>query len=129
MMIRKVKARGRKRPKKGALIIDYKERVLPDQIGRLLGDKEISGIYVLYKTTRVPYYVGISGKDVRKRLSQHNRDRHAGKWDICSFYRIKGAKYTRDLESLLLRNFGFILRGNKRKGKLRKGRIGKVKLA
>jgi len=63
------------------------------------------GIYVLYSKGRV-YYIGLSKRSLRGRLRRHAlRDRHKGKWNSFSFYRIGKTKYIKDVESLLLRIF------------------------
>lgn len=61
------------------------------------------GIYVLYSKGEI-YYIGLSKRSLRRRLRGHaRRDRHKGKWDSFSFYRIGKTKYIKDVESLLLR--------------------------
>src|ERR1700674_3498984 len=61
------------------------------------------GIYVLYSKGKI-YYIGLSKRSLRGRLRSHAlRDRHKGKWDSFSFYRIGKTKYIKDVESLLLR--------------------------
>jgi hypothetical protein len=61
------------------------------------------GIYVLYSKGKI-YYIGLSKRSLRGRLRRHAlRDRHKGKWDSFSFYRIGKTKYIKDVESLLLR--------------------------
>jgi hypothetical protein len=62
------------------------------------------GIYVLYSKRKI-YYIGLSKRSLRGRLRRHARDRHKGKWDSFSFYRIGKTKYIKDVESLLLRIF------------------------
>lgn len=50
------------------------------------------------------YYIGLSKRSLRGRLRSHaQRDRHKGKWDSFSFYRIDKTRYIKDVESLLLR--------------------------
>jgi hypothetical protein len=61
------------------------------------------GIYVLYSKGKI-YYIGLSKRSLRGRLRRHAlRDRHKGKWDSFSFYRIGKTRYIKDVESLLLR--------------------------
>ena len=60
-----------------------------------------SGIYVLYKDN-IPHYVGKAGK-LSWRIREHQRDRLKGKWDAFSLYVVRGDRYVKDVESLLLR--------------------------
>jgi hypothetical protein len=63
------------------------------------------GIYALYSKGKI-YYIGLSKRSLRGRLRRHAlTDRHRGKWDSFSFYRIGKTKYIKDVESLLLRIF------------------------
>jgi hypothetical protein len=66
--------------------------------GLLRGD---SGIYVLYKDG-IPHYVGKASK-LSWRIRHHQRDRLKGKWDSFSLYVVRGDRYVKDVESLLLR--------------------------
>jgi hypothetical protein len=62
-----------------------------------------SGIYVLRKK-RYVYYVGLASS-VRKRLADHLKDHHRGKWDQFELYIIQEnkVKYLEELETLLIR--------------------------
>jgi hypothetical protein len=62
-----------------------------------------SGVYVLRKNRDI-YYVGLASS-LRKRLLDHLKDHHRGKWDEFDLYIVrKGtAKYLKDLETLLIR--------------------------
>jgi hypothetical protein len=60
-----------------------------------------SGIYVLYKSD-VPHYVGKAG-NLSWRIRHHQKDRLKGKWDAFSLYVVRGDRYVKDVESLLLR--------------------------
>jgi hypothetical protein len=60
-----------------------------------------SGIYVLYKDS-VPHYVGKAG-NLSWRIRHHQRDRLKEKWDTFSLYVVRGERYVKDVESLLLR--------------------------
>src|SRR6266568_6151124 len=59
------------------------------------------GIYALYKRTRL-YYVGLAS-NLRSRLRQHLKDRHAGLWDRFSLYITSTNDHLRELEALALR--------------------------
>jgi hypothetical protein len=85
----------------------------------LLTKNNRGGIYILYNGDRV-YYVGMSKKSISKRLRDHLKDRHKGKWNFFSFYQIKHdkEKYMKDVESLLNRICR--ARGNRTKGSFKK---------
>ena len=70
------------------------------------------GIYVLYRRGKL-YYVGLA-TNLRSRLTQHLRDRHAGSWDRFSVYLTIGDQHLRELEALILRTVQPA--GNKQKG-------------
>lgn len=80
-----------------------------------LGRKEKgTGIYVLYKDDEV-YYIGLSKRSLRSRLTGHAmRDSHKGKWNNFSYFQISKTRYIKDVESLLLRIVH--PKGNKVKG-------------
>jgi hypothetical protein len=71
------------------------------------------GLYALYKRDRL-YYVGLAS-NLRSRLHQHLRDRHAGKWDRFSVYLTLDSSQLKELESLALRIM--MPKGNKQMGK------------
>jgi len=58
------------------------------------------GIYALYRKDRL-YYVGLA-TNLRGRLAQHLRDRHAQTWDRFSLYLTVGDKHLHEIESLLI---------------------------
>ena len=59
------------------------------------------GIYALYRKNRL-YYVGLA-TNLRARLNQHLRDRHAETWDHFSLYLTVGHQHLREIESVLVR--------------------------
>ena len=73
------------------------------------------GIYVLYDNHGL-YYVGLTNFSLRSRLNKHTRDRHKKKWNRFSWYNIPNMKFTKDIETALLRIT--YPRGNKVKGKI-----------
>ena len=88
------------------LVLGFLERVsssvfsdFPKQLTDLVGKQH--GVYSLYKGKRL-YYVGLA-TNLRNRIRQHLRDRHAGKWDIFSLYLIRKEDHIKELESLILR--------------------------
>lgn len=60
-----------------------------------------SGIYALYSGNRL-HYVGLAS-NLMRRVKQHLRDRHRGKWDRFSVYMTRRADHIKELESLLIR--------------------------
>jgi hypothetical protein len=91
---------------KNRLIKKFWENALAEAYKKAPGSKQRGrGIYVLYSKGKI-YYIGLSKRSLRGRLRGHAlRDRHKGKWDSFSFYRIGKTKYIKDIESLLLRVF------------------------
>lgn len=77
--------------------------------------KENFGVYALYRREKL-YYIGLAN-DFKKRINQHLKDRHKGKWNYFSLYLIRKTDHIREVEALLLR----IAKpeGNKVKGKLK----------
>ncbi|MEQ1728597.1 MAG: GIY-YIG nuclease family protein [Vicinamibacterales bacterium] len=71
------------------------------------------GVYALYSKGRL-YYVGLAS-NLRGRLRQHVRDRHAGRWDVFSVYLTIDDGHMRELESLVVRIAS--PKGNKQRGK------------
>jgi hypothetical protein len=93
---------------KGALIKGMSERMpiyLLDEHAFRQGLKEImagyAGVYALYHRRQL-YYVGLAS-NLFWRLHRHTRDRHRGKWDTFSIFRIGRVNYLKDIETLLLR--------------------------
>ncbi len=74
------------------------------------------GLYVLYRRDKL-YYVGLAS-NLKSRVNQHVRDKHAGKWTHFSLYIIHHTDHIRELESLLLRIA--YPAGNRVRGKLRR---------
>src|SRR5579863_10120053 len=91
---------------KNRLVKKFWENALAEAYAKAPGSKQRGrGIYVLYSKGKI-YYIGLSKRSLRSRLRRHAlRDRHKGKWDSFSFYRIGRTKYIKDVESLLLRIF------------------------
>ncbi len=69
-----------------------------DEITKLIGKRH--GVYALYRKGQL-YYVGLA-KNLRSRVRQHLRDKHAKKWDTFSLYLIKNVNYLKELESLIV---------------------------
>ena len=74
------------------------------------------GVYALYKNDRL-YYVGLA-VDLRRRIKQHLRDKHAGRWNRFSLYLVRKVDHIKEIESLLLRIADPA--GNKQGGRLRR---------
>ncbi len=77
--------------------------------------KDKQGIYALYRNNNL-YYVGLA-TDLKRRLKQHLKDQHQGKWTHFSLYVISKSEHIKELESLLLRIA--YPKGNSQKGKLK----------
>jgi len=74
------------------------------------------GLYALYRKEKL-YYVGLAS-NLKSRVNQHVKDKHAGKWTHFSLYVIHHAEHIKELESLLLRIA--YPAGNSVKGQLRR---------
>jgi hypothetical protein len=70
-----------------------------DEITKLV--KSQHGVYALYKSDRL-YYVGLAG-NLRRRVKQHIRDKHAGRWNRFSLYLVRKVDHIKEIEALLLR--------------------------
>lgn len=96
----------RKKRRRPALVSAYLEGVSAktleshqDVIRELIAREQ--GVYALYKGSRL-YYVGLAS-DLRGRIRQHLRDKHAGKWSSFSLYLVRHVDHIQEIESLLLR--------------------------
>lgn len=61
--------------------------------------RRYAGIYALYRGKRL-YYVGLT-RNLLGRIKWHLKDRHAGKWDQFTIFRIKRVRYLKDIETLV----------------------------
>jgi predicted GIY-YIG superfamily endonuclease len=89
------------------------ELLLP-KYREVIGDS--SGIYALYKGKKL-YYVGIA-KNLLGRVYGHTKDKHRRRWDRVSFFVIDKQRYTKDIETVILRIAE--PRGNGTRGKFEK---------
>jgi hypothetical protein len=71
----------------------------PDELNKVIG--EAGGIYGLYKNDRL-YYVGLA-TNLFRRINQHRKDKHRGKWNRFSAYLTKRDHHIKEMESLTLR--------------------------
>lgn len=101
----KIKAR-RKRTQKGALVKGFLEKkdrtgfeLLLPRYKEVIGDS--SGIYALYKGKKL-YYVGIA-QDLLRRVAWHLKDKHKNRWDKVSFFVIDKHRFSKDIETVILR--------------------------
>ena len=111
------KRKYRKRP----IVTGYLEKVssaIFDRHSKIIAEmiKGQQGLYALYRKEKL-YYVGLA-RNLKSRVNQHVKDRHAGKWTHFSLYVIHHAEHIRELESLLLRIA--YPAGNKVRGQLRR---------
>ena len=104
---------------KGAIVRGYLEKkdrtgfeLLLPRYKEVIGNS--SGIYALYKGDKL-YYVGIA-KNLLGRVEWHTRDRHRHKWDRVSFFVIEKHRFSKDIETIILRIVGGT-KGNRTKGK------------
>lgn len=72
-------------------------RIFAEHLRQLM--KRYAGVYILYRKKKV-HYVGLS-KDLLGRLKSHLKDKHKGKWDQFTVFRIARVRYLKDLETLL----------------------------
>jgi len=115
---KKTKKRKTTNSKKGALVKGFLERkdrkafeILLPEYKDVIGDS--SGIYALYKGNKL-YYVGIA-KNLLWRVDNHTRDKHKNKWDKVSFFVIDRHRYSKDIETIILRIAN--PKGNETRGK------------
>ena len=97
----------KKKSSRGSLVKEISKKLpgsilyndlLKDGLKELL--KKYSGLYALYKGDKV-YYIGLA-KDLHKRINDHRKDKHRGKWDKFRLIVIKKVKYIKDLEAVAL---------------------------
>ena len=101
-----IKKRNIKQSEKGALVKGYLEKKDRKGFEFLINEyKEVigrsSGIYALWKGKKL-YYTGIA-QNILKRINDHTRDRHKGKWDKLSIFIIDKHKFSKDIETVILR--------------------------
>lgn len=111
------KRRYRKRP----IVTGYLEKVsssIFDRHSKIIAEmvEGQQGLYALYRRDTL-YYVGLA-RNLKSRVNQHVKDKHAGKWTHFSLYVIHHPDHTKELESLLLRIA--YPAGNTVKGQLRR---------
>lgn len=109
----------KQRRSKQPLVIGFMEKIsskifsdFPKEITDLIGVHH--GVYALYKGKSL-YYVGLAS-DLRGRVKQHLRDKHAGKWDKFSVYLVRDVQHIKELEALTMRIAS--PKGNTAKGRL-----------
>ncbi len=109
--------------KSRSIIVGHLERInskVFDQYRKQITDiiKGNYGVYALYRRDKL-YYIGLA-TDFRRRINQHLKDRHKGKWNYFSLYIIRKSDHIREIETLLLRIA--VPTGNSVKGKLKNSR-------
>jgi len=77
------------------------------------------GVYALYRRHKL-HYIGLA-TDFRRRINQHLKDRHKGKWNYFSLYLIRKIDHLHEIEALLVRMAE--PGGNKQKGTLKRSKI------
>jgi hypothetical protein len=113
----------KQRPKNMPLVIEHLEwisrtaiRRYPEVVTEFARGK--SGVYALYSGDSL-YYVGLA-KNLRSRLHDHIKDRHAEAWDRFSIYLTRNDEHLKELESLVLRIM--TPKGNRVSGKFMESR-------
>ena len=103
---RQIKKRAVRPSEKGALVRGYLEKkdrkgfkLLLPRYRKVIGDS--SGIYSLYKGRKL-YYVGIA-QNLLNRVEGHTKDKHKNRWDKVSFFVIDKHRYSKDIETVILR--------------------------
>lgn len=96
----------KKRTQKGALVKGFLEKkdrhgfdILLPTYRNIIG--ESSGIYALYKGKKL-YYVGIA-PNLLSRVATHLNDKHKRRWDNVSFFVIDHHRFSKDIETVILR--------------------------
>lgn len=91
---------------KGLLVKGYLEKkdrksfeLLLPRYKEVIGDS--SGIYALYKGKKL-YYVGIA-ENLLARVDHHTKNKHRHRWDRVSFFVIDKHRYSKDIETVILR--------------------------
>jgi hypothetical protein len=91
---------------KGALVKGYLEKkdrkgfeFLFNEYREVIGRS--SGIYALWKGNKL-YYTGIA-QNILKRINDHTKDKHKRKWDRLSIFIIDKHKFSKDIETVILR--------------------------
>lgn len=116
-----VKKLNKRRYRNRPIVTGYLEKVsssIFDRHSKIIAEmiKGQQGLYALYRRDTL-YYVGLA-HNLRSRVKQRVRDRHAGKWTHFSLYIIYHPDHIKGLESLLLRIA--YPAGNTVKGQLRR---------
>ena len=84
----------------------------PDDLNQIIG--QVGGIYGLYRNDRL-YYVGLA-TNLFRRINQHRKDKHRGKWNRFSAYVTKRDHHIKEMEALTLRMIS--PHGNLQRGRL-----------
>lgn len=115
------KKRSRKSSTKGALIKGMSRRLPSEMLeSEIFAEhfqqmmRRYAGIYALYRKNRL-YYIGLT-RNLLGRINWHLKDRHRGKWDSFTVFRIQRVKYLKDIETLLTHVVD--TPGNRQKGKV-----------
>jgi len=119
-----LKKKSKKKSHRGRIIKDYDEFIEYKGDNSVFADVPSSlshpkgrGIYALYDNYGL-YYVGLTTRSLRSRLRRHTIDRHKGKWKRYSWYQIPNLKYSKDIETAVLRIIN--PKANRVKGKIGK---------
>jgi hypothetical protein len=95
-----------KTQRKRSLVVSHLEGISRDVLEKyqdIVSDyvKGHEGVYALFRKSRL-YYVGLAS-NLRSRVKQHLKDKHAESWDRFSVYLTRGESHLKEMESLLIR--------------------------
>ncbi len=98
--------KAKKSQKKRSLVVSHLEginRNVLEKFQDIVSDyvKGHEGVYALFRKSRL-YYVGLAS-NLRSRVKQHLKDKHAESWDRFSVYLTRGESHLKEMESLLIR--------------------------
>lgn len=118
MKKQKIKRRTIQHSLKGSLVKGFLEKkdrkgfeLLLPRYKEAIGSS--SGIYALYKGDKL-HYVGIA-QNLLSRVDWHTHDRHKNRWDKVSFFVIDKHRFSKDIETVILRIIE--PQGNRTRGK------------
>jgi hypothetical protein len=101
------KQSSKKRSHKGALIKGMSKPLPIDLLSEPSFEEGLdeimrgyAGVYALYNKGKL-YYVGLAS-NLYGRIRGHTKNKHRGKWDSFSIFRIGRVRYLKDIETLLL---------------------------
>jgi Restriction Enzyme Adenine Methylase Associated/GIY-YIG catalytic domain len=96
----------KKKRRSKSLVTGFLERIsrklfsdFPESLTDIVSDQ--SGVYALYKNDQL-FYVGLA-EDLKRRIKQHLKDKHAGSWSKFSLYLVRKPDHIKELETIIQR--------------------------